>query len=279
MKDWSNMKEKTATQDPLLTGYASDIDVLKRKQAQLVAEIEEITAEATEQGRFLSSEEEDKLKEAESALPQIATDIEKLEKDMQLAAASSFLRDAKAVVERSSQSRTMQYGDVARVMNVRDRVGLDPRRGFKGMGDFADAVYRASIEGRVDERFLRYEAAMQFSSGADGAFLMPPEFSQAVWMSMSQEPVNLMMLCDNYPVTGESLTLLASGETSRVTGSRFGGIQGYWVEDGSAITDSNPKVRRVRLEPHPLHVLVKVDNTLLRNPLAVERLLNQAAPE
>ncbi len=273
------MKDKTPTQDPLLAGYTNDIEALKRKHAGILQQMEEVNAELKDDNRYMTPEEEEFFKQAEVDLPAIMTDIEKLEKESQLAAASTFLRDHKEAATRHAQSRTVQYGDVSRIMGVRDRVALDPKRGFRSLGDFAEAVHKASHEGQLDERFLRYESAMTFSSGADGSFLMPPEFSNAVWMQMAQEPVNLMTLCDDYPVTGESLTLLANGETSRVTGSRFGGIQGYWVEDGTQITDSNPKVRRVRLEPHPLHVMVKVDNTLLRNPLAVERLLNQAAPE
>ena len=273
------MKEKQGIQDPLLTGYANDLEALKRKQASIVEGIRIMVDDAKEQSRLLTTAEEEELRKAEAELPQLSSDIERVEKDMQQAAAQNFVRDAQASVDRHAQPRTLQYGDVARITNMRERVGMDPKRGFRSMADFSDAVYRAGYEQQVDERFLRYDAAMTFASGADGGFLMPPEFSQVVWNQMLMEPVNLMQLCDNYPISGESLTLLANGETSRKTGSRFGGIQGYWVEDGTQITDSNPKVRRVRLEPHPLHVMVKVDNTLLRNPLAVERLLNMAAPE
>jgi HK97 family phage major capsid protein len=171
-------------------------------------------------------------------------------------------------------------GALSRVSFVRPRWQDDPRRGFRGLGDFANTIYESVLGMRADERLIRMEAAgMVFSTGTDGGWLLPPEFSQEVNNVMSGDPMNLMTFCDTYTITGESLTLLANGETSRATGSRWGGIQGYWVEDGTQITASNPKMRRLRLEPRPLHVMVPVDNTLLRNPQAAERLLNQAAPE
>lgn len=168
----------------------------------------------------------------------------------------------------------------AGIGSMRERWTHDPRLGFTSYGDFATVIYNAVMGIKADERLLRMDAAgMTMSSGADGGWLLPPEFNIAVNNVMAADEMNLMNLCDTYPVTGESITLYANGETSRATGSRWGGVQGYWTEDGTTITASNPKIRRLRLEPRPLHVLVPVDNTLLRNPAAVERLLNQAAPE
>ena len=87
-----------------------------------------------------------------------------------------------------------------------------------------------------------------------------------------------MALCDRYPLTGNlTIELIANAETSRVAGSRWGGVQSYWVEDGSTITDTNPKVRMIELRPRQLATLVKVTNTLLSNSSALEAFLDQAA--
>ncbi len=261
------------------TQYGHEIDELRNQQATIVAQLAEIKRRAEEEKRVMPHDEMNAFATADAELPRIATEIERLEREAQHEAAASFLHEAEAAVEYINRPRTVQYGNLRNVIVGRSQVMNDPKRGFKHVGEFADAVFRASVEAQIDERFMRYEAAMNFGSGADGGFLMPPEFSQNVWTQMNMDPVNLLQMCDVYPITGESLTLLANGEVSRRTGSRWGGIQGFWVEDGNQIQDTNPRVRRIRLEPHPLHVLVKVDNTLLRNPLAVERLLNQAAPE
>jgi HK97 family phage major capsid protein len=256
-----------------------DIDTLRKRRADLLAKTRETAAAVEEQHRFMTDEETLEIQRAMAEVPEIEAEIERLERERQHQAVSSWLTDTEQRVEENVRPKTQQFGQISRIQGIRERVLLDPMRGFKNYGDFTDAVARASYEGQIDERFFRYEAAMTIGSLADGGALMPPEFSTQVYNAMNQEPVNLLAMTDQYPVVGESLTLLANGETSRVTGSRYGGIQAYWVEDGLAITDSNPKVRRIRIEPRPLHVMVKVDNSLLRNSLAVERLLNQAAPE
>lgn len=266
------------TRDTVEIYAAEDVDSLKKEQAQILLRLTEIRKLCDEQKRQPTDLEGAEFQNAEEELPRIKNEIERLEREASLAAMGSFLDAADRQVQEMARPKTQEYGRVARISGMTERATRDPRRGFRHMGDFSDAVHRAAFD-QPDERFMRYEAAMTFGSGADGGFLMPPEFSQTIWNGMNMEPANLLAMCDNYPVTGESLTLLANGEVSRATGSRFGGIQGYWVEDGVPTTLSNPKVRRVRIEPRPLHVMVQVDNTLLRNPLAVERLLNMAAPE
>ena len=258
----------------------NDIEMLRKTRLDLVTRAKEIEMAIAENGRFMTDEETAEVMRAMTEVPEIDAEIERIEREMQRQAVASWVTDVDRSMIEQAKPKSQQFGSpITRVSNIRPRVLLDPKRDFKSYGDFADAVFRASYEGQIDERFFRYEAAMSIGSIADGGALMPPEFSTQVYNQMNQEPVNLLALTDQYPVTGESLTLLANGETSRVTGSRYGGIQAYWVEDGNQITDSNPKVRRVRIEPRPLHVLVKVDNTLLRNQMAVERMLNQAAPE
>jgi HK97 family phage major capsid protein len=87
-----------------------------------------------------------------------------------------------------------------------------------------------------------------------------------------------MPYCDSYPVEGSSLTFTANAETSRVDGSRFGGIRGYWVGEATQMTASAPKVRQLKLEPHTLAVLAYMTDKLLQNNMmALDRLLVEAA--
>jgi HK97 family phage major capsid protein len=96
---------------------------------------------------------------------------------------------------------------------------------------------------------------------------------------MNQMPDNLMQLCDQYTVTGESLTFPANAETSRATGSRYGGVRGYWIAEATQITSSIPTVRRMKLEPQELAVLVYVTDKLLNNATAMEQYIRRASSE
>jgi HK97 family phage major capsid protein len=118
---------------------------------------------------------------------------------------------------------------------------------------------------------------MQQGLGADGGFLVPPEFSATIWDGLNKDPDNIFAMTDGYTVTGESLTMNANAETSRATGSRWGGVRAYWIAEADQITSSKPTFRQVKLEPQQLAVLVYVTDKLLRNATALDQYVGRAA--
>lgn len=168
------------------------------------------------------------------------------------------------------------------IEHVRDRVEGDPRRGFQNAGHFAASVMRASMPGAgLDPLLVPLGAASGMSQtvGADGGFLVPPEFSTMIWDGMNRAPDNLLARTDQYTVEGESLTFNANAETSRATGSRYGGIQGYWISEAATITGSKPTFREVKIEPHQLAVMVYATDKLLRNATALDQYITRAATQ
>ena len=156
----------------------------------------------------------------------------------------------------------------------------DPKRGFASLGDFAHSVWGVSQPGaRLDDRMQIVAAAsgMQQGLGADGGFLVPPEFSATIWDGLDKDPDNIFAMTDGYTVTGESLTMNANAETSRATGSRWGGVRAYWIAEADQITSSKPTFRQVKLEPQQLAVLVYVTDKLLRNATALDQYVGRAA--
>jgi HK97 family phage major capsid protein len=95
-------------------------------------------------------------------------------------------------------------------VTVHDNRDDDPKRGFKSFGDFARAVVQASdrSNGFRDDR-LHFEGAApgtfaNESAGADGGFLVPPEFSKQIWtFSLGED--SLVPYTDNHEVTGNSM--------------------------------------------------------------------------
>lgn len=157
----------------------------------------------------------------------------------------------------------------------------DPKHRFEGMGDFALACYNHEVAGRTDQRLFLGAAAsgMQQAVGADGGFAVPPAFATEIWDGMRQDSNNLLFMTDNFTVTGESLTFPANAETSRATGSRYGGVQGRWGAEADTQTSSAPKLRQIKIEPHELYVLIHATNKLLRNSTAIQQFLTRAAIE
>ena len=202
----------------------------------------------------------------------------------QRAARRALLEDAREGLATVPSASTLVRGSIQRVTQVFDRQMHDPKRGFSHIGDFALKVYEAYTPGggMADERLLKISAAatgMNQAQGSQGGYMVPPEFSTTLWDGMNEMPDNLMSLCDKYTVTGESLTFPANAETSRATGSRYGGVRGFWMAEAVQIVSSIPTVRRMKLEPQELAVLVFVTDKLLNNAPAMEQYLKRAASE
>lgn len=171
------------------------------------------------------------------------------------------------------------------------RVGHDRAEDapFKSFGEQLLSVIHAhpQMGGSVDPRlhglnrkYKVYAAATGMSQGdpSSGGFLVAPQFSQMIWDGLNEDQDNLLARVDSYPVEGESLTFNANAETSRATGSRFGGVQAYWIAEADQITASKPKFRQVKLEPQQLAVLVYLTDKLLNNaPMALEQYVRKAA--
>jgi HK97 family phage major capsid protein len=66
-------------------------------------------------------------------------------------------------------------------------------------------------------------------------------------------------------------------ETSRATGSRQGGVRGYYVSEASEINASTPKFRRIELNLNKLCVLVYSTEELLSDAGLLENVVKNAA--
>jgi HK97 family phage major capsid protein len=174
----------------------------------------------------------------------------------------------------------LTIGGPSRISNPTPVIESDPKRGFKTLGEFGMSVYSASVpQGYHDQRLQMLAAASGASMGvgSDGGWLIPPAFSTQVWDGLNDPANSLLPLTDSYTVTGESLTFNASAETSRVAGSRWGGIRGYWIAEADQMTASKPKLRQLKLEPQQLAVMCYATDKLLKNAQAVEQWLTRAA--
>jgi HK97 family phage major capsid protein len=130
-------------------------------------------------------------------------------------------------------------------------------KGYEGkFCSFADFV-RKGLDGASTDAFkamhqehfggiAKAVQGMSVSSGADGGFTVMPEFSNKILDRVYAN--DLFGRTDNYTVTGNNMTFLANAETSRATGSRRGGVQGYWMGEGGTITKSKPTFREVTLK-------------------------------
>jgi HK97 family phage major capsid protein len=150
---------------------------------------------------------------------------------------------------------------------------------FASFGEQLLAVRAAQTPGAsvTDKRLFAAATGMNQAVPSEGGFMVAPQFVSEVWDGMQADPNNLLGMTDQYTVEGDQLVLNANAETSRATGSRFGGIQGYWINEADQITKSKPKLRQVKVEPQELAVLVYVTEKLLNNAAALSKYVGRAA--
>ncbi len=120
---------------------------------------------------------------------------------------------------------------------------------------------------------------LQEASGSDGGFLLAPTWAEGV-LEVAYEQENLLDKCDKYDMAGPSIKIRAYDETSRATGSRRGGVRGYWVDEGASLTASKPKFRTIELIPHKLAVLSYATEELLADGgQMLEQMVTRCAAE
>ncbi len=136
-------------------------------------------------------------------------------------------------------------------------------------GDFWSDLRAAALDHlsgqRVAQGLLAAATGLGQQVQSEGGYLTPPQQASAIWDALNSSVNALSTLCDNHTVTGESLSLPANAETSRVQGSLYGGLTTYWVNEADQITASKQKFRLLKLEPQELIALCYVKDKVLNN--------------
>jgi len=164
-------------------------------------------------------------------------------------------------------------------------VKAEARCGYKAFGEFLHDVHSCS-PGSGNAPTDRMAAVMKAASGmgenvgSDGGFLVPTDFVTALWQRVIDTPENLMNRTDQYTTSGNRMVLPAVAETSRADGARAGGIQGYWLDEGTAKTPSQPALARLELNLHKMAVVVPATDELLDDSaVALESFITKVASD
>ena len=155
-------------------------------------------------------------------------------------------------------------------------------RKWASFGEFLQAVQRAGTPGgHVDQRLME-QRATGLSEGipSDGGFLVQQDFVAELF-NRTYMMGEITRRCRRFPISANSngLKMNAVSETSRATGSRWGGIRGYWKAEGAQKTASTPEFRQIVLDLKKLAVLVYATDELLQDAAALETVVSQGASE
>ena len=164
--------------------------------------------------------------------------------------------------------------------------GRDPgRHDQDGVSDLLrkwDSAQRqlALKEAREFEKFgLKAPQGMYESSDPDGGNLVPQDFSRDIY-TRTLKSNQILSYLNVMSVSGNSLSIPALKENSRVAGSRFGGIQSYWVGEADQYPKSQPATRTIDLKLKKLVALTYLTEELQSDSfLSLESWLETIVPQ
>ena len=152
---------------------------------------------------------------------------------------------------------------------------------FKSAGDFFVAVKNAAIHpSAIDPRLLPLKASgMSEGTPADGGYLVSPTIAGGIVDRMHNTGELLRRISlDRVGPNSNAMTYNAIDETSRVDGSRYGGLQGYWLAEAGSKTASKPAFRQVELKLKKVAALAYATDELLADATALEGWLSRTVP-
>ena len=239
------------------------------------------------------SVKEIKMEEVKNPQPVAPTvDIEAIVRETAEKGYQAGLEDAKKawqaaqpIVDRSG------YSDVTVTGDETDRFLASPEGAFKSFGEQLQAVYLAGLPGRqaaTDNRLVamqKKQSALKqtgMSEGvpADGGFLVQQDFASELF-KLAHSDGEFLTRVKKVPIgpTANGLIMNAIAETNRGTGTRWGGMQGYWLAEAGVKTPSHPTFRRMEWNLRKLAVLCWATDELLQDTVALGSIITQAASE
>ncbi|MBR0946411.1 MULTISPECIES: phage major capsid protein [Bradyrhizobium] len=108
-----------------------------------------------------------------------------------------------------------------------------------------------------------------------GGFLVPETVASEIWMRIYATG-RIIRHCAPQPITRRAgVKVPAISETSRVDGSRFGGVRSWWVDEGQAPTASKPKFDQVGLLLKKLLTIIYATDELTEDVPALSAFLER----
>ena len=216
------------------------------------------------------SENRDPSKEERAIANQYIQEVEELEAILDLEVR------AQATLDRTKEP--VEDPEKTPIDTRTEKTEQEKRDKFASPGEFFQAVMRAGAQGGpVDPRLsTRAALGLQESIPSDGGFLLETETAAGMIMPI-WETSPILNRVSKTTLSGNKTGMKFNGidETSRATGSRYGGITGYWKGEADEKTKSKPKFRQIELNLKKLIGLCYTTDELLDDAVALEQTIRE----
>ncbi len=238
---------------------------LRQNKAALVAKGLALLDSVSDSASPMTPEQETALKENETALAQINSAI---------AARERLLGE---------QQSLGNAADTPRIEAMRD---LGAERPFACLGEQLQAVIAVSNSDPDPEalsRLRHIQAAatgLGVSVGSDAGFLVQTDFTTSM-MALAHDTGVLSRRCMRVPIgpTSDSLEAPLVKQSSRATGSRWGGVQVYRKAEADTVTATKPDFDKWELRLEEMMALCYATGRSLQDAPALEAIIRQAYAE
>lgn len=167
---------------------------------------------------------------------------------------------------------------------ARKGFGFTPSREahFRSLGEQLQAIagYYSSKGTNEDRRLVRAPTGAGEVDPTAGGFLVQVDFASAIFM-LAHDMGEIIDRVNKLPVSANANGIKIPGidETSRATGSRWGGVQSYWVGDGTSVTATKPKFRVIEFDLKKMMSVMYTTSELLQDAAALGAIAAQAFAE
>ena len=166
------------------------------------------------------------------------------------------------------------------------RKGLDftPRADshYRSLGEQLQSIFKhySSKGSDTDGRLVRAPTGASDVDPTGGGFLVQVDFAAAIFM-LAHDMGEIISRVNKLPISEKSNGIKIPGvdETSRQTGSRWGGVSSSWVGEGTATTPSKPKFRLVEFDLKKMMSVMYTTDELLQDSTALTSIASQAFSE
>ncbi len=193
---------------------------------------------------------------------------------------SSLVAEARSV--RRREMRSINFDDCIGIARKGLNLSIDRSKQFKNLGEQLQAIHThyASRGTSSDARLIRAPTGAGEVDPTGGGFLVQTDFQAAIFM-LAHDMGEILDRVNKIPISATSNGLKIPGvdESSRATGSRWGGVQSNWAAEGVSGIESRPKFRLVEFDLKKLISKMTITDELLQDSTALTAIASMAFSE
>lgn len=188
----------------------------------------------------------------------------------------------KEVCDELKRIKTVQIGEKEKLAVLSQKPDQKEKK-FRSLGENLLSIIKAYKQGSVDEslkfvmdNWMIKATGLNEAIPSEGGFLLQDEFEATLWR-LAYDTGKLANACSRRPLgpNANRFCWNAIDETSRVAGSRFGGLQVYRVNEAVAGTKTKPKFDRRSIELEKLLGVYYATEELLNDAVGLQSEIQQ----